>query len=466
MHRVHTGRLRREIAPAWELGRPMRHGAALVGLLLASATLSAAGSAAATGSGSLAVASTTMTFVDTSRPTPPWGGQPAKPSRTLVTTIWYPVRQSRSASTPPGGPYPLIVFAHGLGGSPDEYRRLLRAWAAAGYVVAAPLFPLSSSVTPGGPDNGDVGNQPGDMSFVIDRVLEASAGASGPLSHLVDPSEIGAAGHSNGAITTLGLVANTCCRDPRVKAAVVMAGTTEGLGRGHYELAKAPPLLVVQDVYDGIVPSADAIEIFDAARGPKGLLTISWDSPSDRTGGVAHMAAAGVVGPTSGAVIASTTAFFNAFLKHESRSLPAVAADGHTSFSDLHAAWSAGSRTTLPVPKAATADLHASVTPDVGLHDGEAVTVRWRGYTPGKVVNVLECSHVDIATASPAGCSFAHAVLLHPDPTGSGSLVLRVGTGKIGNGLCDAAHRCYVVVNNASSTDPADTKELPIRFAS
>ena len=69
-------------------------------------------------------------------------------------------------------------------------------------------------------------------------------------------------------------------------------------------------------------------------------------------------------------------------------------------------------------------------------------------------------------SASSAGCSFAHAAILTPDPTGSGSVVIHVGTGAIGNGVCDAAHRCFVIVNNASSTDPADTKKIPIRFSS
>jgi dienelactone hydrolase len=407
-----------------------------------------------------------MTFVDTSRPTPPWNGMPGKSSRTLVTTIWYPARGSGPGATAGDGPYPLIVFAHGLGASPEAYQRLLTAWASAGYAVAAPLFPLSSSETPGGPDGGDIGSQPGDMSFVIDQVLKASAAPNGPLSGLVDPNEIGAAGHSNGAITTLGLVANSCCRDPRVKAAVVMAGTTEGMGRGHYQLAKAPPLLVVQDLHDGLIPYADAVAVYNQARGPKALLALDWDSTSDATGSTAHMAASGVVGPTSGAVIKSTTAFFNAFLKHEHGALQGVSTAGRSSLSTVHTAWTHGSNAPVPVPKVAALHLHASVTPETGLHDGQSVTVRWSGYTPGKVVNILECSHVDIATASSAGCSFAHAAILHPDPTGSGSAVLHVGTGTIGNGLCDAAHSCYVIVNNASSTDPADTKDLPIRFAS
>ena len=182
------------------------------------------------------------------------------------------IRHGGIGRTSGSGPYPLIVFAHGLGGSPQEYQRLLTAWAAAGYVVAAPLFPLSSSETPGGPDGGDIGNQPGDMSFVIDQVLKAGSAPNGPLSGLVDPHEVGAAGHSNGAITTLGLVANSCCRDTRIKAAVVMAGTTEGLGHGTYEMAKAPPLLVVSDVHDGLVPYADALAVFNQARGPRRCL--------------------------------------------------------------------------------------------------------------------------------------------------------------------------------------------------
>jgi dienelactone hydrolase len=438
------------------------------GLLLSATGLAAVVTpSAASTTASFPVATTTMTFVDTSRATASWGGVAAQPSRTLVTTIWYPAPGSGSGSSGSlgRGPYPLIVFAHGLGASPQGYQQVLSDWAAAGYVVAAPLFPLSSSDTPGGADGGDIGNQPGDMSFVIDQLLRASAASGGPLSGLVDPKEIGAAGHSNGAITTLGLIGNSCCRDPRVKAAVVMAGTTEGLGRGQYNLADAPPLLIVQDVHDGLVPYPDAIAVFNQARGPKALLALDWDSRPDPSGGAAHIAASGMEGPTSGAVVGSTTAFFDAFLKNEHGALQAVAADGRSSLSSVHTAWTVGSRATLPVPKVAALHLHASVTPDTGLHNGQAITVRWSGYTAGKVVNILECSRVDIASASSAGCSFAHAAILTPDPTGSGSVAIHVGTGPIGNGVCDAAHPCYVIVNNASSTDPVSTKKVPIRFA-
>jgi len=108
-------------------------------------------------------------------------------------------------------------------------------------VVAAPQFPLTNDHTPGGPDAGDVVNQPGDMSFIVTSVLNASAHPNTTLSDLVDPNEVGAAGHSNGAITTLGLIANTCCKDQRVKAAVVMAGDEVPFSGGTYEMAAAPP---------------------------------------------------------------------------------------------------------------------------------------------------------------------------------------------------------------------------------
>jgi len=68
--------------------------------------------------------------------------------RTLVTVVRYPALGAPSAADRPdapaaraAGPFPLVVFAHGYQLGPDTYARLLRAWARAGYVVAAPAFP-------------------------------------------------------------------------------------------------------------------------------------------------------------------------------------------------------------------------------------------------------------------------------------------------------------------------------------
>ena len=137
--------------------------------------------------------------------------------RMLPTTIFYPATgatggRPRSGARPDTGfgPYPLIVFAPGFGTAPDlaPYPALLGRWAAAGYVVAAVSFPFTSANSPGGPDLSDFANQPADLSAVIDGVLADSRHSGTTLSGLVDRHHIGAAGHSLGGVTVLGLVAN------------------------------------------------------------------------------------------------------------------------------------------------------------------------------------------------------------------------------------------------------------------
>jgi predicted dienelactone hydrolase len=143
------------------------------------------------------------TFVDPSRATPASGSVPGHPGRVLQTTIYYPANGTPQAAPvldaqPDRGaaPYPLIVFAHGFGSSLSEYQALLIRWAAAGYVVAAPLFPLTRSDAQGGPDLEDFAHQPADLGFLITQVVQESDRAGGVLTGLVDSSHIGAAGHS------------------------------------------------------------------------------------------------------------------------------------------------------------------------------------------------------------------------------------------------------------------------------
>jgi dienelactone hydrolase len=410
-----------------------------------------------------AVGQVTDTFVDPHRTTPAWGASPSLTTRTLVTTILYPATgptgPTKMGATPDkgAGPFPLIVFAHGLGGTPQGYINVLTAWASEGFIVAAPLFPLSNGNVPGGPDAGDVVNQPEDMSYVLDAVLYDSLLPSGTLAGLVNPKEIGAAGHSNGAVTTLGLVANTCCYDARVKAAVVMAGTTEGFPPGHYDFSKAPPLLLVHGTADQLIPYRSAPLIYNEARGPKGLLTLE---------GGSHDAAGGQDPRSASAVIRTTTDFFMAYLTDDGGARSRLTADGHSPATKINLDLTSGSRgAAIAVPPAPVVHLQASVRPDHDLTAGEAVTVTWSGYTAGKVINILECSHVDISTGSSAGCSFANAGLLHPDPTGHGHFTLHIITGKVGDGTCDSTHPCAIAVNNASSLTTSNTKILKIRFA-
>src|SRR5581483_1837068 len=314
-----------------------------------------------------AVGVVTATYVDTSRPTPKSGPDPAQPRRTLVTTILYPATGPAGSTTPVrdapparrDGPFPLIVFAHGLGASPQVYEPgLLDQWVAAGYVVAAPQFPLTSSATPNGVDAADVVNQPGDVSFVITSILRASATRRGPLAGLVDPDRIGAAGHSNGAITTLGLVANTCCRDPRVKAAAVLAGDTVAFPNGRYDFVHAPPLLFVHGTDDALLPYAGIVSAFDEARGPKGLLTIEHGD---------HSSAAAGQRASSADVVRTTEDFFDAYLRDDGPARTRLARDGEPGVTTLDFVTTRGATATIPTIPEPPTQRRATVEPSRNL---------------------------------------------------------------------------------------------------
>ena len=235
-----------------------------------------------------------------------------------------------------------------------------------------------------------------------------------------------------------------------------MAGTTEGFPPGHYDFSKAPPLLLVHGTADQLIPYRSAPLIYNQAHGPKGLLTLV---------GGSHDAAAGQDPRSASTVIRTTTDFFEAYLTGNRQASSRLATDGRSPTTKITLDLTTGSRgAAIAVPAVPVVHLRASVSPNHDLTNGEAVTVRWSGYTAGKVVNILECSHVDISTGSSAGCAFANAGLLHPDPEGDGQFTMHIVTGPVGNGVCDSTHPCSIAVNNASSLNASNTKILPITF--
>lgn len=142
-----------------------------------------------------------------------------------------------------GGPFPIIIFSHGLGGSREHYEYLGEYWAAHGYVsVHVQHAGSDSTVWQGRPmtegmtdmrkavnlDNAV--NRPKDVSFAIDQLETLNADKS-PLKNRLDLSRIGMAGHSFGAFTTLAIAGevfvspggDVSFADPRVKAAIAMS---------------------------------------------------------------------------------------------------------------------------------------------------------------------------------------------------------------------------------------------------
>lgn len=440
---------------------PRARGVTRVGLILWAVVLAAGVAPRATAqddSPEHAVGTTTRAFVDDSRPTAANGACAEIRSRSLPTTIYYPIVGSSGAPPQPdavpdtdGGPYPLIVFAHGFSATADTYAALLERLAAAGYVVAAPTFPLSSGTSPCGPVAGDSVNQPEDLSVVIDSVLDEAKGDEGALAGLVDPDHIGAAGHSNGGITMYGLAANTEVRDDRVDAVVVMAGTAQKFPDGRYDFKKAPPLLLVHGTHDAQVPYDGAISGFNRARGPKGLLTVE---------GGDHGSAA------SSEVYGATIDFFDGYLQDDAAALARLPDDEMPGATTMKWVGKRGSTTTVPTLPHEKLDLKASVTPRKNLEGGQVVTVKWSGYSAGKAINILQCNAGNRDLANSAACDYSQGGLLHENPTGEGSLELAVIEGPVGDGVCDAEHPgCFILVNNASSTDPKDSRFLTIAFA-
>lgn len=256
-----------------------------------------------------AVGMRVVTFVDHSRNvTLP--GKGAGP-RTLVTIIRYPAQGSassvdvRGALPVRGVRFPLVVFGHGFEVTPATYSGLLQAWARAGYVVAAPIFPLENANAPGGPDESDLTNQPGDMSFIITRLVALSRAPTGFFSGLIEPREIAVSGHSDGGDTALSVAYNLYYLDRRVRAAVILSGAKIP-GAGGYDFpTPAPPLLATQGSADTINPPSFTSTFFDVAPRPKYLLTLYGD---DHIGPY-------TVQPQLGIVERVTIAFLDLYLK-------------------------------------------------------------------------------------------------------------------------------------------------------
>lgn len=232
-------------------------------------------------------------MVDRSRTIrPPSGG---RIPRSLETAVRYPAA---------GGAYPLIVFGHGYALTPARYTHLLRAWAQAGYVVAAPVFPLENAAAPGGPNESDLINEPGDISFVIARLLALDTRATGVLFGKIDPSHIAVAGHSDGAEAALAVAYDQRFRNPRVGAAIVLSGAALP-GMGSFP-RRAPPLLAVQGTADPLNAPATTARFFQLARRPKFLLWLL---------GASHLPPYTDQQPQLGIVEHTTTAFLNHYLK-------------------------------------------------------------------------------------------------------------------------------------------------------
>lgn len=162
----------------------------------------------------------------------------AKRNRSVPVKIYFPKEGA--------GPFPIVVFSHGLGGSRDGYEYLGRHWAASGYVSVhvqhlgsddsvwknAQAGARSEALRKSGVDLTNAINRPLDARFAIDEVLKLNESKSSALKGRLDPQRIGIAGHSFGGYTALAVAgqkfvnaraSKSLLHDPRVTAAIQMS---------------------------------------------------------------------------------------------------------------------------------------------------------------------------------------------------------------------------------------------------
>ena len=140
------------------------------------------------------------------------------------------------------GPFPVILFSHGLGGSREGYAYLGQHWAAHGYVSvhlqhigsdtavwqgqANPMQSMRQAAA--NPRNAI--DRANDVNFAIDQ-LEKLNRDDPEFKGRLDLKHIGMAGHSFGANTTLMAIGQTSMvlgkpvtlADPRISAAIAMS---------------------------------------------------------------------------------------------------------------------------------------------------------------------------------------------------------------------------------------------------
>lgn len=205
-----------------------------------------------------------VTVVDATRPTPAVLTQPRLPTRTLRTTLFVPTDATATM--------PLVVVAPGLSDDANDGEALWRAIARRGTVVAVVQPPLAARRGAAPPAAvRDRVNQPADLSLVVTQLVAAGS----PVAGRIDPSKVAVVGHGSGGTSALDLIANPCCADQRVAAAVVIGGSANALSSGEMFTSSAPrPTLFVHGELDENVPLSLARLAYAATPGPTWFVTV------------------------------------------------------------------------------------------------------------------------------------------------------------------------------------------------
>lgn len=175
-----------------------------------------------------------------------------------------------------GGPFPLIVFSHGAGGSGTNYFPLTRFWVTHGYVVIQPTHADSIILRREQGERVSIlnilddqmltdprawENRTRDISFVLDSIAEIER-RTPALKGKIDRKSIGVGGHSYGAytsqliggavITLPGSGKTQTYRDDRPRALLLLSPqgrNQQGLGESSWKMMNRP-MMSMTGTYD------------------------------------------------------------------------------------------------------------------------------------------------------------------------------------------------------------------------
>lgn len=181
-------------------------------------------------------------------------------TRVLDTWIWYPASGDAGVAVADGadparsgGPFPVVIFSHGSGGSPEKQSFFTEHLASWGYVVAAPPHPgnTTGDCFPCGTDSiiKSAGQRPDDVTFVLDSLLALKGDAAQPLGPIIDPERTALAGHSFGGWTAI-----YSATSGRFDAVIAMAPGAPQLLVGRAREIRIP-VQIFESSKDQIVPA-------------------------------------------------------------------------------------------------------------------------------------------------------------------------------------------------------------------
>jgi pimeloyl-ACP methyl ester carboxylesterase len=161
----------------------------------------------------------------------------------------------------------------------------------------------------------DIVNHPRDLRFVVGALLRRRGEPRSRLYGLLASRGVAVIGHSDGADVSLAVAANSCCRDPAVRAAVILSGAELSAFGGRYYPRGSAPLLVAQGSADTINLPVCSTQLYDRAPAPKFYLDIH---------GAEHQPPYIDPGPARRGVIRTVIAFLDRFVKGEPAGLAAL----------------------------------------------------------------------------------------------------------------------------------------------